>query len=62
MSGKKKQYSNEKLKEAVEEVKAGACLRATAKNMEFPTPLCRTVNALGMTPNSRRFHASIGGG
>ncbi len=36
MSGKKKLYSNEKLKEAVEEVKAGASLRATAKKYGIP--------------------------
>ncbi len=36
MSGKKKQYSNEKLKEAVEEVKAGASLRATANKYGIP--------------------------
>ncbi|XP_042578889.1 uncharacterized protein LOC122137193 [Cyprinus carpio] len=36
MSGKKKQYSKEKLKEAAEEVKAGASLRATAKKKGIP--------------------------
>lgn len=36
MSGKKKQYSKEKLNEAVEEVKAGASLRETAKKFGIP--------------------------
>ncbi|KAK9976532.1 hypothetical protein ABG768_021737 [Culter alburnus] len=36
MSGKKKQYTREKLEKAVEEVKAGESLRATAKKYNIP--------------------------
>lgn len=35
-SGKKKQYTNEMLVKAVEEMKAGASLRATSKNYNIP--------------------------
>lgn len=53
MSGKKK-YSREMLEKAVQEVKAGASLRATSKKYGIPTPRSRTTKKINTPTTLRR--------